>query len=141
MLIIVVNAGTQGPIKIDNKQSEPKLLGVIGGVIGAPMDNYSFDSIQLTLSTIKEIRGLDTTYYPVLISFPLIPDKDKSLRDTVNGIGTNFGALSAAQIDALKQASDLLLHQDPCFQQFQHDDDPGKHTAPSAICGSVPPPR
>lgn len=73
MLIIVVNAGTQGPIKIDNKQSEPKLLGVIGGVIGAPMDNYSFDSIQLTLSTIKEIRGLDTTYYPVLIQLPAHP--------------------------------------------------------------------
>lgn len=95
----------------------------------------------MLLSTIKEIRGLNTTYYPILISFPLIPDKDKSLRDKVNGIGTSFNALNTAQLEGLKRAADLLLHQDPCFQLFQHDDDPAKHPIPSGVCGSAPPPR
>lgn len=143
MIIVVVNAGTQGPISIDNTPKEPSIVKVVSNVVGAPMDNYSFDTIQATLETIKDIRGLSTTYYPVLISFPLIPNDKKDLRKTVNDIGTNFSALTPAQIDALKQATDLLLHQDPCFQRFQHDDNPAKYPmpAPSVICGSVPPPR
>lgn len=139
MVFVIVNAGAQGPITIDNHQPEPKLPKVLGGVVGAPMDNYSFDSIQLLLSTAKELRGLNTTYYPVLISFPLIADKD--LRDTVNGIGTSFNALTQTQLDGLKKAADLLLHQDPCFQRFMHDADPARNPMPTAICGSVPPPR
>jgi len=141
MMVVVVNAGAQGPVTIDSQQKEPDLPKVLGAVIGAPMDNYSFDSIQLLLSTIKELRGLETVYYPVLISFPLIPDQDKDLRDTVNGIGTSFNALTQAQLDGLKKAADLLLHQDPCFQRFMHDLEPDKNPMPSAICGSVPPPR
>ncbi len=145
MLVVVVNAGTQGPITIDNQQREPKLVEVLGGVVGAPMDNYSFDRIQLLLSTTKELRdlGIATTFYPVIIGVPLIPDKDKELRDTLNGIGTSFNALTSAQLDGLKKAADLLLHQDPCFQRFIYDDDPAKHAMPppESICGSVPPPR
>jgi hypothetical protein len=143
MMVVVVNAGTQGAIKIDDQQREPTLPAVLGGVVGAPMDNYSFDSIQLLLSQFTEFRrlGAATTYYPVLISFPLIQDKD--LRNTVNDIGTSFDALTAAQLDGLKKAADLLLHQDPCFQRFMHDDNPAKNVMPppDVICGSVPPPR
>ncbi len=77
--------------------------------------------------------------HPVLISFPLIADKD--LRDTVNAIGTSFNALTQTQLDGLKKAADLLLHQDPCFQRFMHDVDPGRNPMPTAVCGSVPPAR
>ena len=136
LLVIVVNAGTQGPVTIDRGEREPKLRVVLGGVVGTPMDNYSFDSIDLLLRVFGQRAREDTKYYPVLVSFSLL--RDAALRDTVNGIGTSFNALSEVQLAALKQAADILLHQDPCFQRFMRDvrGEPSPPDAP--VCGSVP---
>jgi len=47
--------------------------------------------------------------------------RDETLRKVVNDIGTNFDALTNEQLDGLRTAADVLLHQDPCFQQFMRD--------------------
>jgi len=76
-------------------------------------------------------------YYPVVVSFPLL--RDKNLRDVVNNVGTSFNALTNEQLSGLKQAADVLIHQDPCFQQFIRDTN-GQATPPgSPICASAPP--
>jgi NTE family protein len=140
VLIIVVNAGTEGAVTIDKTSKEPGLKDIIGGISGTPMDNYSFDSIQLLLLTVGAPARLESgvRYYPVVISFPLI--RDAGLRKAVNDIGTSFNALTNEQLSGLKQAADVLIHQDPCFQQFIRDVNgtPTPDTAP--ICGSAPPP-
>ena len=138
VLVIVVNAGAAGPVSIDNTSREPKLKAVLGGISGTPMDNYSFDSIQLLLDTVGKRVDSGVRYYPVVISFPLL--RDKNLRDLVNNIGTSFNALTNEQLNGLKQAADILIHQDPCFQQFVRDAN-GQPTPPGASpCASAPPP-
>ena len=138
VLIVVVNAGAEGAVSIDTTSREPKVKDVIGGIVGTPMDNYSFDSIQLLLLTVGARVGSGVRYYPVVISFPLL--RDRKLREVVNNVGTSFNALTNEQLSGLKQAADILIHQDPCFQQFIRDVN-GQRTPPgSAICGSAPPP-
>jgi NTE family protein len=121
LLVIVVNAGASGPVSIDATSKEPSLMTVIGGISGAPMDNVSFDSIQELTDLFASLGGQPTKYYPVVIAFPLIPDSHKNVRDTVNNIGTSFNALAPDQLQALKDAADILIHQDPCFGQFVND--------------------
>ena len=138
VLVIIVNAGAEGAVSIDNTSSEPPLKAILGGISGAPMDNYSFDSIQLLLNTANARYESGVRYYPVVISFPLLRDKD--LRHLVNNIGTSFNALTNEQLSGLKQAADILIHQDPCFQQFVRDVN-GQPTPPgSPICRSAPAP-
>ena len=103
------------------------------------MDNYSSDSIQDLIDLFASFHGQPTKYYPVIISFPLLTDK--SVRDVVNNIGTSFNALTDDQLSALEKAADILIHQDPCFQQFVRDAN-GQPTPPgSSVCASAPPPE
>jgi len=119
LLVIVVNAGASGPISIDATSKEPSLMTVIGGISGTPMDNYSSDSVQDLIDLFAARFGQPTKYYPVVISFPLLTDK--SVRDVVNNIGTSFNALTPDQLKGLKDAADILIHQDPCFTKFVSD--------------------
>ncbi len=137
VLIIVVNAGTEGPVTIDKTSKLPGLKTIVGGVSGTPMDNYSFDTIQLLLMTVSSPDRVASgvRYYPVVVSFPLI--RDESLRNVVNGIGTSFNALTNDQLNGLKHAADVLIHQDPCFQQFLHDVN-GTAIPPNTTCASAP---
>ena len=138
VLIVVVNAGAEGAVSIDNTSREPKLKAIIGGISGAPMDNYSFDSMQLLIQTVAPRVDTGVRYYPVLITVPLI--RDKHLREVVNNVGTSFNALTNEQLAGLKQAADVLIHQDPCFQQFIRDVN-GQPTPPdSPQCASAPAP-
>jgi NTE family protein len=136
VLVIVVNAGAAGPVSIDNTSAEPGFKAILGGISGTPMDNYSFDSIQLLLTTVANRLDSGVRYYPVVVSFPLLRDKD--LRELVNGIGTSFNALSNEQLNGLKKAADVLIHQDPCFQQFVRDANNQPTPPGSSPCASAP---
>jgi len=121
LMVIVVNAGASGPISIDTTSKEPSLVTVIGGISGTPMDNYSSDSVQDLIDLFSSLHGQPTKYYPVVISFPLLTDKDKAVRNVVNNIGTSFNALTPEQLKGLKDAANILIHQDPCFTKFVSD--------------------
>ena len=138
VLVIIVNAGAEGGVNIDNTSAEPKLKAILGGISGAPMDNYSFDSTQLLLNVAARRFQSGVRFYPVVISFPLL--RDKNLRDIVNNVGTSFNALTNEQLSGLKQVADVLIHQDPCFQQFVRDANNQATPPGSPICGSAPPP-
>jgi NTE family protein len=135
VLVIVVNAGAGGGVSIDTTSKEPKVTDIISGISTTPMDNYSFDTAQRLLDMAnQQIAG--ALYYPVNIAIPLL--RDKSIRDTINNIGTSFNALSDDQLHALEHAADILIHQDPCFQKFVRDvngqpDPPGAPPCPSAM--------
>ena len=124
LLVIVVNAGTVGPVTIDNTSRTPGLKTIVGGIAGAPMDNVTFDSIQQLTDFFASLHGQPTKYYPVVVAFPLIPDTPKEmhdLRDVVNSIGTSFNALTPQQLANVKKAAHILLDQDPCFGAFVAD--------------------
>jgi NTE family protein len=137
VLVVVVNAGTGGPVSIDKTPRVPPLPTIIGGISTTPMDNYSFDSLQLLVSTFTAMRDSGIRFYPVIVSFPLI--RDATLRADVNQIGTSFDALSEPQLNALKRAADVLIHQDPCFQQFVRDANGTPTAADAPLCGTAPP--
>ena len=140
VLIVVVNAGAEGPVSIDTTSKLPGLKTIVGGISGTPMDNYSFDSVQLLLTTVASPARLESgvRYYPVIISFPLL--RDANLRKIVNDIGTSFNALTNEQLNGLKQAADILIHQDPCFQQFLRDVNGTPTPDDATRCRSAPPP-
>lgn len=146
LLVIVVNAGTSSSkVEIDAKAAEPNLVQVLGAVSGTPMGNYSFDSIEELLGVFRA-RAIEqqtahvanpTVYYPVILSFSLI--QDKTLRDKVNGIGTNFFNLSDDQFNALMEASKVLINQDPCFRRFLVDTGATPVSAgPTDQCAAIP---
>ena len=58
--IIVVNAGAEGEVTIDKTSKLPGLKTIVGGISGTPMDNYSFDSIQLLLTTVGSTARLQS---------------------------------------------------------------------------------
>jgi NTE family protein len=138
VLVIVVNAGAQGPVTIDATAREPWLPAIIGSIGSTPMGNYSFESLQLLLLTIGERfrQTQDVRYYPVQIAVPLL--RDRNIRDTINSIGNRFDALSDEQLAAVKQAARILIHQDPCFQQFVRDLEGQAPTPGAAPCPSAP---
>lgn len=143
VVVIVVNAGAQGGVTIDTTPREPKLPAIISGISTTPMDNYSFDSLQLLVLTVNErFRNDDSIrYYPVQIALPLLRGPEgKKVREIIDDIGTSFNALTNEQLDALKKAADLLIHRDPCFQQLVRDLN-GQPSPPDAQCASAPPPQ
>lgn len=146
ILVIVVNAGTSSSkVTIDATPKEPHLITILGAVSGTPMSNYSFDSIQSLLATFRA-RAVEqqaaqvanpTIYYPVILGFSLI--KDEALRNRVNGIGTNFSNLSDDQFNALMEASEVLIKQDPCFRRFLVDTGATPVSAgPTNQCAAIP---
>jgi len=136
VMVIVINAGTSGPVSLDKTAAEPSLIKVLGGISGTPMDNYSFDSIQQLVDLLANRSRGRIRYYPVLISFPLLRDDD--VKKVVNKIGTSFDALNNDQLQGLRTAADLLLHQDPCFQQFERDVNGQPTTPEQKTCVTVP---
>jgi len=135
VMVIVVDAGTSGPVSIDKTAAEPNIIKVLGGISGTPMGNYSFDSIQQLVDLFAHRAGGRIRYYPVLVSFPLL--RDDGVKDVVNNIGTSFDALTNEQLAGLRTAADELLHQDPCFQQFVRDVNGQPTTAEQKTCVSV----
>src|SRR5205085_10291355 len=147
----IVNAGTEGGVKIDATSKVPPLRTILSGISTTPMENYSFDTVQQLLTlfldrhTIAQASGhpeADIRSYPVNISFSLLPNKtdaDKKLIDTINNIGTSFNALTDEQFNALQQAAEVLVHQDPCFQQFMRDVNGTPFPAGVAPCVYAPP--
>lgn len=146
VLMIVVNAGTSSSkVSIDASAKEPNIVTVLGALSGTPMGNYSFDSIESLLETFRS-RAVEqqaahvanpTVYYPVVLGFSLI--KDDTLRDKVNGIGTNFFNLNDDQLNALMEASKVLIQQDPCFRRFLADSGATPVSAgPMDQCAAIP---
>ncbi len=146
ILVVVVNAGTSSSkVTIDASAKEPNLITILGAVTGTPMGNYSFDSVESLLTTFRNRAeeqqaahvANPTVYYPVILSFSLI--KDESLRDRVNGIGTNFSKLNDDQFNALMEASKVLLNEDPCFRRFLIDTGASPVSAgPADQCTAIP---
>ena len=104
------------------------------------MDNYSFDTTQQLLNISNQGFQNGMRFYPVQIAIPLLRGAEgEKIREIINNIGTSFNALTNEQLDALKKAADILIHQDPCFQQFVRDLN-GQPAPPNApICASAPP--
>lgn len=134
--VIVVDAGTEGDIKLDAHEALPSIKDVLLTVSGAPMGNYSFDTIeQLRKSieewnrdakTVRQCREMiaetcpnatlpepdeEITFYRTVITFASLP---LSERHGFYEMGTNYG-LTNAQIDALLAVGPRLMKESKDF--------------------------
>jgi hypothetical protein len=141
LVIITVNAKPGDAVDWDRKRRAPGLLSVLSTATSAPMDNYSFETIQsLTekidseyvkpkqteLAVIKRLKETcpnvnwpetlpDLDFYDLEISFDKV--KDPAVRKRLKEIGTNFH-LSGEEVDLLKQAAQELLRESETYRKL-----------------------
>ena len=144
VVLIVVNAGTQPDNDIDRHDSPPNLDRVITTAINAPMDNYSFETIETLKDKISEFEAdvrarrdckevlksacpqaqlpgtdvPDVQFYPIVLSFDAIADYNT--RKYFKNLPTTF-ALPAATVDRLRDMGKQLLVESDEFKVLRKD--------------------
>lgn len=144
IVFIVVNAKTEPAADLDKKASAPNLDKVLMTVANVPMDNYSFDTIELMKQSLqqweKDIKSrqdcediLKTScpgtalpggalphvrFYPVVIGFDAIKDEEE--RKFFKDLPTTF-KLPAESVDRLRTVGATLLTASPEYQKFLKD--------------------
>jgi NTE family protein len=144
IVVIAVNARTEPHTSLDKKETAPNLLNVAMTVATVPMDNYSFDTIELLKESLnqwekdsqvrKDCKDLlkescpraklpggdlpDVEFYPVVISFDSLADPKE--RDFFNNLPTTF-SLPSDTIDRLRAVAVKLLTESPEYQRLLKD--------------------
>ena len=138
LLFIVVNAEAGQMRKYSLVGSNIPLLDTIKGVSSIPLNEYTFASLTVLRSTMKNLakdiadgrcadwknKGKDLTGcgdikdYLVVIDFDHIRDKEK--RERLKEVPTAF-RLTPEQVDELRQAGKTLLRESTEYQQFLSD--------------------
>ena len=120
LVVIVVDAKNETLNPADESPSAPDLPAVVNSIATVPLDNYSFDTLELLQ---KELRTRDTNQrlepglhqvemYRIYIGFDQI--KDEAERARFFSMVTAF-ALPKEQVDALRRKGAELLRQSPCL--------------------------
>lgn len=139
--VIAVNARTDGGASLDRTERTPRLVEVLETVSTAPMQNYSFETVELLRNSIKEWnRDADTLeqckaivkdacpgarlpegelaaiqFYPMEVAFGAITDPEE--RRSFNEIGTNY-SLTSEQVGRLLDLGPRLLGRSPVFRSL-----------------------
>lgn len=141
--VIIVNARTEGAVRMDAKEGTPSVRDVLSTVSNAPMANYSFDTVERLRLFIenwnKDAQSLEqcteliaescpgaeipegdlspVSFYRMEISFAALPFSE---REQFNTMGTNYN-LSDQDIDALLSVGPRLLKESGDFIQLIQD--------------------
>jgi len=141
LVVIVVNAATRPVNERDSSPDVPGLIDTLTTAATVPLDNYSFDTVELLNKIAREYRSDAGTVascnrlsaakgeqcalrlpaphavelYPVQVAFEFIAGREE--RDGFLNLPTNF-ALPRATIDRLRAVSRRLLGEDPQFRNL-----------------------
>jgi NTE family protein len=144
IVVIVVNAKTEPNITIDQKESAPGLKDTLMTVANAPMDNYSFETIELLKKSVEQwqkdvaarknceaamkqncpeakLAGghlYEVDFYPVVIGFDAIQNPDE--RSFFKNLPTSF-SLPSDTVDKLRNIAGRLLEESTVFQKLKGD--------------------
>ena len=144
LVVIVVNAATNPATKRDDTPRVPGLVDTLTAAATIPLDNYSFDTVQLLKSAVADYNEADTIIsgciavakrsnpechlnlkrphhvelYPIVVSFDKI--KDRATRTKFKNLPTNF-QLPKATVDSLIKVGQQLLKQDPQYKRLMKD--------------------
>ena len=132
LVVIVVNAKTQPPEELELKKSPPGLKDVAFKTATVSMDNYTFESVEVTKSTLirseqariniekcrelleeyccagDKLQPLGQQYKTHLIEINLLNIKDQELQQELLSLPTSF-ALETDQVNKLINAGGGLL--------------------------------
>ena len=141
LVVIVVNAATDPATGRDRSATVPGLIDTLTTAATVPLDNYSFDTVELLSKTMIEFntdarlvedcnrlsagRGeqcaleLPTPHkvelYPIQVAFEYIAPREE--RTWFKNLPTTF-ALPRESIDRLRAVARRLLSEDPQFQNL-----------------------
>jgi hypothetical protein len=144
LVVIVVNAATSPATARDTKPDVPGLIDTIGTAATVPLDNYSFDTVELLEKTMaafnRDARLLEACnrlsakkgaqcalnlpaphaveFYPAQVAFEYLADGEE--RAWFKNLPTTF-ALPRATIDRLRAVGRRLLGEDPGFRRLLED--------------------
>jgi NTE family protein len=146
VVVISVNAKTKPRKDWDRRKAAPGLLDVLGFVASGPMDNYSFDTVQLVRDLFDrqteeatswgqckallqercpsatmpgELRSVNL--HIIEISFDTLDDE--KLRLCLENLPTSF-SLPSPTVTLLRQTARFLLMRSAEFQRVMHTLDP-----------------
>ena len=141
LVVIVVNAATSPKSDRDETASVPGLIDTLSTAAGVPIDNYSFDTVDLLKKTMKEY-GEDTKLvetcnrlsaakgeqcalkldaphevdlYPVQVAFQYIASREE--RRWFQNLPTSF-ELPRETVDRLRAVGRQLLAEDPQYRNL-----------------------
>lgn len=141
LVVIVVNAATRPAHERDSSPDVPGLIDTLTTAATVPLDNYSFDTVELMNKIAREYRSDAGTVascnrlsaakgeqcalrlpaphavelYPVQVAFEFIAGREE--RDGFLNLPTSF-ALPRATIDRLRAVGRRLLGEDPQFRNL-----------------------
>ncbi|HYA37397.1 MAG TPA: patatin-like phospholipase family protein [Candidatus Methylomirabilis sp.] len=125
LVVIVVDARNEAKPEFDESPRAPGTFTVVNAIATTPLDNYSFDSIELLQDTFRrrddaQRRQPDlhqVQLYRIYVGFDQITNDAE--REAFLSIKTAF-VLPRAQVDALRRQGAELLLQSECFQKLVH---------------------
>ncbi|HKI64590.1 MAG TPA: patatin-like phospholipase family protein [Burkholderiales bacterium] len=141
LVVIVVNAATSPATERDKSASVPGLVDTLTTAATVPLDNYSFDTVELLGKTLEEfnadarlVEGCNrlsaakgeqcalrlrsphkVEVYPVQVAFEYITGREE--RDWFRNLPTSF-KLPPTTIDRLRAVGRRLLAEDPQFKNL-----------------------
>jgi predicted acylesterase/phospholipase RssA len=137
LLVITVNAKTDGPREWDKKERAPGILGVASVVSTGPMGNYSDETVQYIKDTVdafnqeiktsREVARLSggaipalrqIKYYHTEVSFQDLRDEDE--RRFLTSLPTTYN-LSRDRIDRLRAAARKIIHDSETLKELRKD--------------------
>jgi NTE family protein len=116
LVVVLVDARSQGEPKIDRRARAPGLGAAIGASAGSPMSSVSSDTVAFVQRYLAEIQGC-TTYF-IYLRFEAEPDPET--RDWLNHLPTTL-ALPRPTIDRIVAAAPRLLAASPDYQRLLSD--------------------
>ena len=141
LVVIVVNAATEPETDRDQRATVPGLIDTLTTAATVPLDNYSFDTVELLGKTMTEfntdallVEGCNklsaskgeqcalklpaphnVELYPVQVAFEYIASREE--RTWFKNLPTTF-VLPRETIDKLRAVARQLLSEDPQFQNL-----------------------
>jgi NTE family protein len=144
LVVIVVNAATRPANDRDRSASVPGLVDTLSAAANAPLDNYSFDTVELLNRIAGEYRAdgravaacnrlsaakgaqcalklqapHEVELYPIQVAFEYLTPRAE--RDWFRNLPTNF-ELPRETVDRLRAVGRRLLAEDPQFRNLMRD--------------------
>ena len=144
LVVIVVNAATDPLTERDKTPDVPGLVDTISASANVPLDNYSFDTLELLKATLNEYNAAQKLvedcksiaeqneptcqltirsphrfeFYAIQVDFDRIANAER--RSYFKSLPTNF-QLPAETINKLRNAGKEILGSDPEYQRLMND--------------------
>ena len=142
IIVIVVNSLSSTPTNWDESENPPGIVDTMLKAAGAPIDAFSYESVELLRDTAARWRTLrliansaayadikdpevaaalrvpQAEIYTIDVSFPRL--KDRAERDYLNQLPTSF-VLPPEAVDRLRAAAGTIVMESPEFQRLMKD--------------------